>query len=217
MKKKMYLLLDTEFCGGSTPLVYDMGMIVIDKKGKVHAKYSFIINEIFYGLPEKFHTHYYREKLPIYLEDLALKKRTLVSFWTARRVFVELLKKWEISAVIGFNIIADVKALNNTAEVLGNGSKLYFFSPNTEFYCLWNMSRQIYTNRYTFVKFCQDNNLFTNNGNPSLSAENIYRYLTHNPNFKENHTGLEDCMIEKEIFCHIMRQKKKIKKGFKRE
>lgn len=213
----MYLLLDTEFCGGNTPLVYDLGMLVIDKKGKVYAKYSFIINEIFYGFPDKFNTRYYREKIPIYLEDLATKKRTLVSFWTARRIFLELMKKWNISAVMAFNTIADIRALNNTAQILGNGSKLYFFPKNVNFYCLWNMSKQIYPNRYTYIKFCKDNNLMTDNGNPSLSAENIYRYLMHDCNFMEKHTALEDCMIEKEIFAHIMRQKKKINKGLKRE
>lgn len=35
---------------------------------------------------------------------------------------------------------------------------------------------------------------------PRLTAEILYRYLTNNVDFVESHTGLEDVMIEKEIF-----------------
>ena len=42
---------------------------------------------------------------------------------------------------------------------------------------------------------------FVMSGNrPRLTAEILYRYLTNNVDFVESHTGLEDVMIEKEIF-----------------
>lgn len=47
---------------------------------------------------------------------------------------------------------------------------------------------------------------------PQEKAEVIYRYLTGNIDFIESHTGLEDVMIEKEIFAHCNRQHKKMRR-----
>jgi hypothetical protein len=37
-----------------------------------------------------------------------------------------------------------------------------------------------------------------------LTAEILYRYITGDDNFTESHTGLEDVLIEKEIFKKCM-------------
>ena len=49
---------------------------------------------------------------------------------------------------------------------------------------------------------------------PQMKAEVIYRYITGNNTFIESHTGLEDCMIEKEIFAKCCRQHKKMRHTF---
>ena len=46
-------MVDTETCGDlETPYVYDLGMAIVDRKGKVYAKYSFVIAEVFYGMAD---------------------------------------------------------------------------------------------------------------------------------------------------------------------
>ena len=48
IQKHYYLMVDTETCGGlENPYVYDLGMAIVDRKGKVYAKYSFVIAEVF--------------------------------------------------------------------------------------------------------------------------------------------------------------------------
>ena len=49
-------------------------------------------------------------------------------------------------------------------------------------------------------------------GRPQLKAETLYRYMTNNKNFVESHTGLEDVMIEKEIFKRCMSYHKPMRK-----
>ena len=44
-------------------------------------------------------------------------------------------------------------------------------------------------------------------------AEILYRYITLNNEFVEDHTGLEDVLIEKEIFAKCMAQHKKMRKS----
>ena len=54
----------------------------------------------------------------------------------------------------------------------------------------------------------------TNNKTPQvrLTAEILYRYITGDDNFVESHTGLEDVMIEKEIFKACMAKHKPMRK-----
>jgi hypothetical protein len=47
---------------------------------------------------------------------------------------------------------------------------------------------------------------------PRATAEILYRYISGEDNFIESHTGLEDVMIEKEIFAKCMAQHKPMRK-----
>ena len=48
---------------------------------------------------------------------------------------------------------------------------------------------------------------------PRFTAEILYRFISGNKDFIENHTGLEDVMIEKEILAYCFRQHKAMRKG----
>jgi hypothetical protein len=52
---------------------------------------------------------------------------------------------------------------------------------------------------------------------PRFTAEILYRYITDNLEFTESHTGLEDTLIEKEIFAYCVRQKKKMQRTYWKE
>ena len=47
---------------------------------------------------------------------------------------------------------------------------------------------------------------------PQLKAEVLYRYISGNNEFIESHTGLEDVLIEKEIFAYCVKQKKAMRR-----
>ena len=50
------------------------------------------------------------------------------------------------------------------------------------------------------VIFCSENGYTMKNGSPRMTAEILYRYLSGNNDFEEEHTALADVLIEKEIF-----------------
>lgn len=60
-----------------------------------------------------------------------------------------------------------------------------------------------------YIKFCFKHNFLTSKGNIKTDAETIYRYLTKNPNFKEEHIGLPDAEIEFEMLMKVIKWKKK--------
>lgn len=135
--KHYYLMVDTETCGDlEKPYVYDLGMAIVDRKGKVYAKYSFVIADIFYGMADLMQTAYYAEKIPMYKEDIKNGTRKVIDFFTANRVARELIKRWNVTAIVAHNARFDNNALNNTATFL-NGKNLISSLMACRFGVLW--------------------------------------------------------------------------------
>ena len=75
------------------------------------------------------------------------------------------------------------------------------------------MAKSVIKNKPTYKNFCEKNGYLTKNNQVKLTAEVIYRFITNNQDFTEEHTGLADVLIEKEIFVYCLRQHKKMKKS----
>lgn len=54
-------------CAMASPLIYDIGWKVIDRKLNVYSQHSFLVQETFF-VPDVFNTAYYKDKRPIYME-----------------------------------------------------------------------------------------------------------------------------------------------------
>lgn len=85
MKKKYYLILDTETAtvpfartiarneqekkniAIAKPLVYDIGWTISDRQGNIIKKENYLVQETFF-VPQVFNTAYYRDKRPQYME-----------------------------------------------------------------------------------------------------------------------------------------------------
>ena len=75
-RKNYYMVIDTETANGlEKPLVYDVGFQIVDKKGNVYEKGSYIVYEIFCKQKEMMKSAYYAEKLPRYEKDIKEGKR----------------------------------------------------------------------------------------------------------------------------------------------
>lgn len=88
------------------PLIYDFAWQIIDNKGCVYVKRSFLITEIF-SVPSVFNTAYYASKRPIYLERLAKGEISLMSWIEASKIFEEDLQL--VEAVGAYNSMFDFK------------------------------------------------------------------------------------------------------------
>ena len=72
------------------------------------------------------------------------------------------------------------------------------------------MSREVLKNNDTYGEFCYENNFLTSRMCKRFTAEIIFRFLTGAIDFEESHTGLEDVLIEKEIFSYCLEQNPEI-------
>ena len=64
----------------------------------------------------------------------------------------------------------------------------------------------------TYKKFCLENGYMTKNNQCRFTAEILYRFISKNNGFIEEHKGLDDVLIEKEIMAYCYRQHKKMTK-----
>lgn len=124
MKKKYYLTLDTEtatlpfidkLCTNETqrkkiaiakPLVYDIGWIIIDRKGNKVKQENFLVQETFF-VPNIFNTAYYKEKRPIYMEMLKRGEIVTANWNNIIDVLLEDLRQVDISTA--YNATFDYK------------------------------------------------------------------------------------------------------------
>lgn len=218
-RKNYYLIVDTETANTNDnnmddPLVYDIGGAVVDKKGNVYETFSLIIYDIFYMMSDLMNSAYYGWKVPMYQEQIDCGERQVVSYFTAKILIRDICEDWNIKAIIAHNMYFDYKATNQTQRYLTKSKYRYFFPYGIELWDTQKMAHDTICKQKGYIQWCKDNGFMTKHRKPrpQEKAETIYRYITGNINFSEDHTGLEDVMIEKEIFAHCIRQHKKMRK-----
>lgn len=214
IRRKLFLIIDTETFGDlSAPICYDIGFAVIDKTGKVYAQYSFVVHDTFIGMAEQAATAYYASKFPQYHADIRDGKRRLMTWADIIRVANTLLDRWEISDVVAHNANFDCKSTNNTSRILGYSS---FFKSHVEWWDTLQMAADTICKQKSYDRFCRENGYMTRHKvpRPQMKAEVLYRYISGDNTFNESHTGLEDVLIEKEIFAKCWRQHKPMKHTF---
>lgn len=222
--KDKYVVFDCETC--NTPRnekgqldteigqVYDLGAQVIDNTGKVYEEISLVNQDVFFDMPQAMQEAYYAEKIPQYMEDLRLGKRMMVDTWDMWRIFFNLCKKWDVKAVIAHNARFDVTVLNATMRYQTKSKKRFFLPYDIPVWDTMRMANDTICKQSNYHKFCIDNGYMTNHLIPQVrkTAEVLWRYLTDNTDFTEQHTGLEDVTIEAQIFAACVRQHKKMER-----
>ena len=118
----------------------------------------------------------------------------------------------KVKAIIAHNARFDYRSTTRTQRYLTKSKYRFFLPYGIEIWDTLKMAQDTICKQKSYVQWAKDNGFCTKNGRPKATAEILYRYITGQKNFIENHTGLEDVLIEKEIFSHCIRQKKKMRK-----
>lgn len=198
-----FIVIDTETTNDiDFPLCYDIGFAVVDKKGRVYKKFSFVVAEIFFD-KELMSSAYFSEKIPQYRKDIKKGKRKVRQIMTIRRILYQVCKKYNISVIMAHNARFDYKSLSLTLRYITKSKFRYFLPYGVSVYDTLKMSRKFFAKNYRYIQYCKKNGFVTKNNKPKFTAEIIYRYIIKDISFVESHTGLEDVLIEKEIFSYL--------------
>lgn len=123
-KRKYYMVLDTETAtlpfaneiaktpkekqaiAIAKPLIYDIGWVIIDRKGNPIKAENYLVDEI-WNYPDVFNTAYYRDKRPIYEGMIARKEIEVKSWWDIVRLFKDDIAWCDMATA--FNACFDFK------------------------------------------------------------------------------------------------------------
>lgn len=198
-----FIVIDTETTNSiDDPIAYDVGFAVVDVEGKVYEAHSYVVADVFLD-KELMASAYFADKIPQYWEDIKSGKRKLRKFKTIKAILADVVVQYEIKIVMAHNARFDYRSLNLTQRFLTSSKYRYFFPYGTEIWDTLKMARQVFKNE-DYDTFCYENNFLTKRGCKKYTAEILYKFLTNDLDFEEEHTGLEDVMIEKEIFKYCM-------------
>lgn len=213
-RRSYFLTIDTETANNmDNPFVFDIGGAIHDKQGNVMETFSFIVKEVFYGMPDLMAECFYQSKLPMYRAQIEQGFRQVKSWYEIRVHVHKLCDKYSVKAIIAHNMRFDYRSTNTTQRYLTYSRYRYFFPKDIPLWDTLSMARDTIVKQKTYIRFCENNGYCTKNGKPRATAEILYRYIMNDVDFTESHTGLEDVLTEKEIFVKCIRQHKKMKRS----
>ena len=196
--KNIYCTLDTEtFGGASNPKgIYHLAGIIHTRKGEVLATFNYLISE-HYNEIEK--DSYAKRNFHKYADMIA---NGIVTSIPTEKMAVEMVNN--LCEFYGVNVMTAYNSgfdfVKTECRELLNGR---------QFIDTWLMALQTITTKKSYEKFCVENGYLTKKRNLQTSAEVVYRFLTSNTDFIEEHTAFEDSKIEMEIFLECLKMHKK--------
>lgn len=189
------LVFDTETISINKPFCYNLGYMIMDFDTLDILEYEdFVIEQIYHNKP-LFETAYYAQKKPLYTSKLKGKKMTMKKYGHACRKLRTDIKKHGVDFVYAFNSPFDERVLNFNSDFFGVQNPL----KGVEIRDIRAYAMNTICNTVEYKAFCERNGLFTETFNYSTSAETLYRFITQDIDFIEEHTALSDSAIETAI------------------
>lgn len=208
-----FAVIDTETTNSiECPLMYDFGFAIVDSRGKVYETGSFAVADVFCGEKELMKSAYYADKLPQYEAEIESGERKLASLATVKKVFADSCKKYNVKAIMAHNARFDYRSTANTQRYITKSANRFFLPYGIPVWDTLEMAKSVVKDKPTYRAYCERNGFITKNGQPKLTAEILYRFISGDDEFVEHHKGLDDVLIEKDIFVYCKRQHKKMKR-----
>lgn len=207
MNSKNILVLDIEttreYIGNDClHIPYDIGGLIYDtQEKKVIEKFSFVIAEVFFNRAKMKKAFFY-DKYERYLEQIGELKRKVSTAPKVIEYLNDIVDKYNINTKWAYNANFDKNGIDNLNKHYSDNKQGSFFETSTK--CIWRLSTETFMKDKEFVKFCLQEHCLSPKGNIKTGAEFAYRYICKTPLFEEDHTGLEDALIELEIYQYCM-------------
>lgn len=194
------VIFDTETIGVDKLFCYNIGYAICDtESGQVLTSHDFIVEQVWHN-PMLFSTAYYAEKRPIYIKAMRSRKTAMEKYGYIMQFMIREFKAFDVQGAYAYNSDFDERVFNFNCE---------WFKTANPFDNIPIFDIRAYAfKKIAFTKiyqdYCDKHSHYTESGNYSTTAENIYRFITDNETFKEDHTALSDSLIEHCILQHCI-------------
>ena len=188
-------VFDTETTSLEKPFCYNVGFVLYDTEtAEILHKAEFCIEQIWHNA-ELFSSAYYAEKRPIYVNRMRAKKIRLEKWGYVTQYMSRLFRLFDIDCAFAYNGGFDEKVFNFNCDWFKTINPF----DNIPIYDIRGYAHKFICFTDEYKKFCEDNDLYTETGNYSTTAEALFRFISKDTAFEEEHTALADSEIELEI------------------
>lgn len=189
------VVFDTETTSLEKPFVYNIGYVIYDTESKTAlAKHDFVVEQIWHNR-ELFTTAYYADKREGYISAMRARKCKMEKLGYITQFMCREFTDFEVACAFAYNSPFDDKVFTFNCDWF----KIKNPFDNIPIYDIRGYVHKCIAYNPNFQAFCERNEYFTESQNYSTTAETIYRYLTNNIDFIEEHTALSDSEIELDI------------------
>lgn len=188
------VVFDTETTDLKKPFCYNVGYLIADSDSKeILLRREFCAEQTWSNL-QLFQSAYYADKRPLYVNRMRQRKIVLDKWGYIMQQMKRDFAAFEVAGAYAYNSPFDEIVFNYNCD---------WFKTQNPFDNIPIFDIRGYVHQFlvdeTFKKFCEDNEYFTESGNYSTTAETLFRYISGDYNFNEEHTALADSEIEFEI------------------
>ena len=196
------VVFDTETTNLEKPFCYNIGYAIFDTDTQecLIAK-DFVVEQVWHNKP-LFESAYYAEKRPIYVSRMKARKVVMDKFGYITQEMIRDFKALAVEQAYAYNSPFDDKVFEFNCE---------WFKCNNPFDNIPIFDIRGYVhNKIAFTdeykQFAEENQLFTESGNYSTTAEALFKFIDKNIDFSEEHTALADSIIEAKILFDCVRR-----------
>ena len=188
------MIFDTETTSLEKPFCYNIGYVIANAETEeIIIKRDFVVEQVWHN-PMLFTTAYYANKKEIYIKSMRSRKTKMDKFGYICQRMIRDIEQFDVTSAYAYNSPFDEKVFNFNCD---------WFRCNNPFDNIPIYDIRGYAHHYIcgddFKTWCEENKAFSDSGNYSTTAENVYRYISNDIEFVEEHTALADSEIETEI------------------
>lgn len=193
------LVFDTETTNLEKPFCYNVGYVIYNvDENKVVLSRDFVIEQVWHN-SMLFTTSYYADKRELYVSRMKGRKATLDKWgYVMQRLYRDIVE-FEITNAYAYNCKFDEKVFAFNCDWFKTINPIEHLQIHD---IRGYVCEKIVNDDY--VAFCEELELFTESGNYSTTAETVFKYVSGNVDFIEEHTALADSVIECEILAYCV-------------
>ena len=194
------VVFDTETTSLDKPFCYNIGYAIFSENGDKLLEKDFVVEQIWHNIP-LFSSAYYADKRPIYVKAMKARKTIMNKFGYICREMARDFKNYEISVAYAYNSSFDERVFEFNCDWF---KCINPFDNVNVIDIRGNVHKYLINDEYK--TFCNSHNFYTESGCYSSTAENIYRFITNDIEWNEDHTALSDSLIEGEILFQTIKK-----------
>ena len=202
-------VFDTETTSLEKPFCYNVGYIICNDEGETLCKKSFVVEQIWHNLP-LFSSAYYAEKRNFYISDMRTRKTKLEKFGYICQQMIRDFRNYNVERAFAYNSSFDEKVFNFNCD---------WYKCNNPFDNISIIDIRGFVHQFlvnlSYKAFCERYEYFTDSGNYSTTAETVYKFISNNCDFIEEHTALSDSEIEKDVLFECLKRGAKLTDNYK--